>query len=168
MDNFRAVKYIAFSIEILLVFIVQDTPYLLPEVFGGKAVLLVPTALSIAIFEDEIPSVLFGALCGMLIDSGYSGPVGFYAIALSLICYTVSFLMANRIRTNMLTVMIVAFVSIPVLLLLQFVFYYVFADYDHAFEFFVKHYISRIIYTLVFVPVFYKLNKFIAVRLSSK
>lgn len=168
MNHFRVVKYITFSIEILLALIIQSTPYLLPEVFGGKAILLVPLAFSIAVFEEEIPAVIFGAVCGLLIDSGYSGPIGFYAITLAITCYIISFLMANYVRTNLLTAMLTALAAVPVVIFLQFIFYYLLMEYDDAWGFFARHYISRIIYTLAFMPVFYGLNRFIAVRLSSK
>lgn len=168
MDRFRVVRYTAYTLEILLVYIIQGTPGLMPDVFGGKPVLLVPVALTIAIFEHEIPAIVFAVICGLLTDSAYSGPVGYYAIMLAILCFIVSNLLENYIRTNLLTTMIIATVGIPFIIFMQFVFYYIFAGYTNTWEFFVRHYISRIIYTWVFMPVFYELNRFIAARMSEK
>ncbi len=168
MNNIGIVKYVTYSIEILLALVIQGTPHLLPEIFGGKAILLIPLAVSIAVWEKQIPAVIFGAVCGLLIDSGYSGPIGFYAITLAAACCMISFLMENYIRTNLLTVMLAALIAIPSIIFLQFIFYYVLMEYDDTWGFFARHYISRMIYTIAVTPLFYGLNKFISFRLSAK
>ena len=166
MNGFRIVKYTAYAVEIILALVWQVTPYLLPEVFGGKAVLLLPLAISIAVFEPEIPSLIFALVCGLLTDCSYGGAIGFYAIALLLLCYPVSILNTHYIRTSLFTVMLVALVGIPLILFLQFLFYYVFAGYPDAGVFFFRHYLSRILYTIAFMPVFYGLNKLLNKRLG--
>ena len=52
--RYKFFRYLAYAIEILLVFIFQTTPQLLPEIGGSKPVLLIPVALTIAFFEEEI------------------------------------------------------------------------------------------------------------------
>lgn len=168
MDRFRVVRYTAYILEILIIYIVQSTPGFIPDVFGGKPVMLVPVAITVAIFERGIPAVVFGAVCGLMTDFGYSGAVGYYGIMLAILCFIVSNLMENYIRTNLLTTMLIATISIPIIIFVQFLFYYVFAGYNDIWGFFVKHYISRIIYTWAFTPVFYGLNRFIAVRATEK
>lgn len=168
MDRFRVVRYTAYILEILIIYIVQGIPGFIPDVFGGRPVLLVPVALTIAIFERDISAVVFGTVCGLMTDFGYSGAAGYYGIMLAILCFVVSNLMENYIRTNLLTAMLIATISIPIIIFLQFVFYYIFAGYNDVWGFFVKHYISRIIYTWAFTPVFYGLNRFIAVRAREK
>lgn len=162
MNRFNFVKYTAFSLEILICYILQSNSSLTLEVFGGRPVLMIPAALTIAIFEGEIPAIVFGVICGLLADLGYSGPMGFYAIMLMILCYTVSILMENYIRTNLLTAVLAGAVSIPVIIILQFILYYVFMGYGDAVEYFLAHYLSRIIYTFAMVPVFYWINRFIS------
>lgn len=168
MDRFRVVKYTIYALEILIAYVIQSTPGLMLEVFGGKPILLVPVAITIAVFEREVPAIVFGVICGVVTDMGYSGAVGYYGIMLAIVCFIVSNLMENYIRTNLLTIMLVSTISIPVIIFLQFVFYYIFAGYTDIWGFFVKHYISRIIYTWAFTPVFYGFNRFIALRTSQK
>lgn len=168
MDRFRVVKYTAYALEILIIYIIQSTPNLVLEVFGGKPILLVPVAITIAVFEKEIPAIVFGVICGLITDMGYSGAVGYYGIMLAIVCFTVSNLMGNYIRTNLLTIMLIATISIPVIIFLQFAFYYIFVGYTDVWAFFANHYISRIIYTWAFTPVFYFFNRFIALRTSEK
>lgn len=164
MNRYNFVKYSAFTIEMLLCYIIQSTPGLCIPLFGGKPILLIPLALSIAVFEDEIPAIIFGLLCGLLADSGYSGAMGFYAICLSVLCFIASILMENYIRTNLLTTFIIGSIAVPVIIILQFLLFYVAMGYGSAWEYFLSHYLSRIIYTWVFVPVFYGMNRFIAAK----
>ena len=109
MNRYKVIRYLAFFLEILLCYIIQTTPGLTLEVFGGRPVLLIPLALSFAVFEDEIPAIFFGVLCGLLSDSGYGGAVGYYAIMLAVLCYFVSVLMGNYMHTNLLTTMLMQY-----------------------------------------------------------
>lgn len=167
MNRFHFVKYAAFSLEILICYIIQSNSTLSLEVFGGRPILMIPVAMTIAIFEGEIPAIIFGLICGLLADLGYNGPMGFYAISIMILCYIVSILMENYIKTNLLTAVLAGAVSIPLIIILQFVLFYVLMGYSDVFEYFIKHYISRIIYTFVFVPVFYGINRFIAIKTIS-
>ncbi len=168
MNRYNVVKYTAFCLEILLCYIIQSTPGLTLEVFGGRPVLMIPIAMTVAVFEGEIPSIIFGVICGLMADSGYSGPMGYYAIMLSVLCYIVSILMENYIRTNLLTAVLIGVISIPIIIVGQFLLFYVVMGYGYAMEYFVAHYISRIIYTFAFVPVFYGINRFIVSKTISE
>ncbi len=168
MNRYKAVKYITFLLEIVLCYIIQTTPGIMPEVFGGRPILLLPLALTFSVFEDEIPAIFWGVLCGLLSDTNYSGPVGYYAIMLAVLCYTVSILMGNYIHTNLLTVMIIATISMPVIIFGQFILFYVAAGYDYVWEYFSVHYISRIVYTWAFTPVMYAVNRFVSVKTSAE
>ena len=124
MGNSRIVRYVAYIVEILLAFIVQNTPNLLPEIFGGKAILMLPLAISFAIFENEITAIVFSLICGLLADCGYGGAIGYYAITLMIMCYVVSVLAGNYIRPDILSAILVAVIGIPIIICGQFLFYY--------------------------------------------
>lgn len=168
MNSRTIIRYTLYIIEILLALIVQVTPYLLPELFGGKAVLLVPLALSIAVFERDIPAMAFGVICGLLTDCSYSGPVGFYVIALVIACFVISNLYASYIRRTLLTVMLLAFAAIPLIFFGQFFFYYILAGYGELWRFFLRHYVARILCTLAWMPVFYGMNRWLNKKLGQK
>ena len=48
MERLKYLRYFAYTIEILVFFMVQETPGLVPDLFGARPVLLIPVALSIA------------------------------------------------------------------------------------------------------------------------
>ena len=145
-------KYIACVIAILAAYLIQDAPHLLPEVFGGKPILTAALAIVLAAFEKEIPAVILGALCGYFADGC---TFGYYTAALTVTGYAVSMTMQSYGKVTLSTLMPAATVSVAAVVCGQFLTGFVFMGYDSAPSFFIAHYLSRIIYTLAFVPVFF-------------
>ena len=168
MKRFSIIRYAAFIAELILCSVMQSIPQLSPEVFGGRPVLLIPAVMTTAIFMDEVPAVILAAAGGLLADSVYSGPMGYYGIMLAVYGYIVSVLMENYIRTNLLTAMLAAVIGIPVIISGYFLFFYIAQGYSYAGNYYLSHILPEIIYTLVLVPVFYWINHWIAVRTMNR
>lgn len=152
----RFLRFVAYSIETIVFFILQGTPQLMPEIFGSKPCLLLPVALTIAVFESETVAMSLGFVCGLLTDIGYTGKVGFYTVALTILCFCIGYCARNFFVTNLLNASIIGIVSIAVLLTIHFLFNIVSADVANAGIYYVKHYISRILYTgAFFVPLYF-------------
>lgn len=160
-SNLTFFRYFAYSLEIILLCVLQSTPNLFPELFGSKPLLLVPLALAIASKEDKIPSLIFGAVCGLMTDLASGGAVGFFAILLTLVCYAESHIFSTYFASNLATTMIVSVIAIPVLICLYFLVFKVFAGIPEVSVLFVNHYISRIVYTQVTVIPIYFVNAFL-------
>ena len=161
-------RYIAYALEIILLFVLQTTPDLLPEICGGKPVLLIPAALSIAFFEQEIPSMFYGLACGIVIDLSSSDNIGFYAFTLTLICFVVSQIFRDYMVVNLLNSLAFSAGTAFVLIFLHFMFFYLMAGKSQPGYYFVHHYVSRIIYTTGVSPVLYGLNRFLFRSLRDK
>ena len=63
-DFNKVARYLAYTLEILVLFMVQETPGLLPSVLGVRPVLLFPAVMAIAMFETEVPALAFGVCWG--------------------------------------------------------------------------------------------------------
>ena len=61
-------RYVVLSVLLLLLWLLQSTPKLLPELFGAKPFLLLAAALAFSACSKPVPSVIIGAVCGMLAD----------------------------------------------------------------------------------------------------
>lgn len=164
--RFKIFRYIIYSIELLVLFVIQGTPNLVPELFGGKPSLLLPAVLTIAMFEPKITALAFGIAGGILTDIGNGGVIGFFAIIMTIFCYFISYLMSEVIRTKLSVAMAVSIVVISISMVLHFLFFYVLCGYGEAGYFFTSHYLSRIIYTFAFTPLFYYINKVLALKIS--
>ncbi|HBT91305.1 MAG TPA: rod shape-determining protein MreD, partial [Ruminococcaceae bacterium] len=65
MSRYRVIRYLGYSIEILVLFVLQETPGLIPEIGGARPVMLIPAAVCIAMFESETPAMAFGLAGGL-------------------------------------------------------------------------------------------------------
>ena len=157
--KYTVLRYVAYGLEILIFYIIQGVPDLIPQVLGGQPLLLIPVALTIACFENEVPAMAFGVACGAMMDLGVGTHIGFYTIALAIICFFIGYCAENYFNTKLLIVLIISATVIPVLISLYFVINYIFAGYSNIGYYFVHHILATMAYTFVTVPVFYGMNR---------
>lgn len=159
--RYTAFRYVAYGLELLLLFILQSTPRLIPEILGGKPLLLLPAVLTIAFLEDSIPAMFFGLAGGILLDLGYSDNIGFYAFLLTIICYAVSLVFRDYMVVSFLNATAFTAAITTVLVCVYFLFFFIFAGRENSLLYFAQHYISRIILTILCGMPLYLLNKFL-------
>ncbi|HIY27567.1 MAG TPA: rod shape-determining protein MreD [Firmicutes bacterium] len=157
--RYRFIRYFAYALELLVLYMIQQTPGFLPSLFGARPILIIPAVLAIAMFEPEIPAMAFGIFGGLLIDFGIGDALGFHGIMLGVACYVISALSANLLRTNLLTSFLVNTVSLLVIVVLQWLFYYVLYGYDYILYALLHHYLPRIAYSLVLTPITFYFNR---------
>ena len=157
MGKYKWIRYFAYTIELLVLFMVQETP--IPTFFGAKPVLLIPIALSIAMFESEKAAMFFGLFSGLLIDFGMGETLGFHAVLLAVICYYIALIAANLIKTNFLTAMFTVTATAASLFFLQWVFFFVLANYQDAVYVLKAHFLPRFCYTVIVMPIAYYFNR---------
>ncbi len=160
--NYTFFKYFAYTLEILILYVIQGTPNFVPELFGSKPLFLIPAAISIASVENKIPSLVFGAVCGLLLDIGTGGSIGFFAILLTVICYAEAHIFKKYLVPSFVSVFIISAIVIPCIICLYFFVFYILTGTAECGYIFVNHYIARIIYTLAMIAPFYLLNSFIS------
>lgn len=168
MKHLSFFRYLAYSLEILLLFVLGSTPSLLPEIFGATPCLLLALSITIAVFENEIPAMIFGIACGVLLDLGYSNSIGTFTVTLAIVCFVLGFCANNIIAANFWNVMLSATVTITAVLSLHFLFVVVIAGVEHAGVYFVNHYISRIVQTILCTALLYFVNRFIHTTLNEQ
>lgn len=165
-EKFTILRYIVYSLLIFIFFVLQGVPNLIPEICGGKPVLLIAFALSICSYEKEIPATAFGFACGIMCDLGVSNTIGYFTIALTVICYFQTMLLKTVVVKNFINTMLLSFVSVALIISLYFILFYIFKGFDNGLYYFTSHYLSRIIYTFLCVIPIYFINKFIYFELN--
>ncbi len=150
-------KYIRFGLYALIigvVALVQNSPYVLPDILGARAFVLLPLLVSIAMFEREIAAAVFGALAGILWDI-CSVKDGFNSIVLLLICAVCSLLIIRLMRNNILTALVLGAGAIVSYCLIYIIINLLFGGAGASISQIFTFYLPSGIYTLAFVPVFY-------------
>ena len=161
MKKMTFFRYLCYSLEIIILFVLGTTPDFLSQISGSKACLLLPLALAIAVFEPELPAMFFGLSCGVLTDIGFSNSIGTFAIGLTIVCFIIGFCANNFVTATFLNVMLTSAVVITALLSIHFLFSYVIKGYDYAGIYYVNHYISRIVQSVLCTIPLYFMNRFV-------
>ena len=155
----RAIRYLAYGLEIILLFVLQTTPHLLPEIFGGKPLLLIPAALTISFMEAEIPAMFFGLACGAALDLGCGSNIGYYTLMLTIVCFGVSLIFRDYMVISFRNAAVFVAVISVWLIGIYFLIFYLWAGKGEAGYYFLNHYLSRIIYTIITGIGLYFLNR---------
>ena len=157
----RVVRILAYTLELLVLFTVQETPGLTPSVFGARPVLLIPAVLTIAMFEKEVTAMVFGVVGGLFCDFGLSGVLGFHGLILGVLCFAVSLMVQIYLQINLVTALLTTLWTVGLTVLLQWVFlhYLVYSEAQYALTHF---YLPKYFYTMLFVPLLYFLNRGLA------
>lgn len=159
MDINRIIRYIAYSLELLVFFMLQQTPGLFPMIYGIKPVLLIPAAVAIALFEEETPALLFGVAAGLLADFGFGGSLGASALVLGLACYIISRLIKTVLQVRFITSMLTAVCAVGVLVLLTWLVRYVLPGYEYPGYALMHRFLPIYLYTLLLFPLIFLLNR---------
>ena len=156
----------AYVIELILLFLIQNTPGLIPELYGARPVLLIPAAVMIAMFEGDTGGMAIGILSGLLIDLSGGSVLGVHAILLGVLCYFIGLSTMELIRTTFFTALLFGAVSVLLACAIQWFLFYAVWNYGYNGYAFVRHYLPKAAYTFCAVPILYPFNRFFALRLS--
>lgn len=166
-DLNKLICYLAYVLELLVLFMLQETPGLLPSIFGARPVLLFPAVVAIAMLEPEVPALLFGVVGGLFCDFGLSGMLGFHALVLGVLCFFISLVIRTYLQNNMATAILTGVWSIGLVVLAQWFFLYFF-QYSYPAYALTHHYLPKYFYTLLFLPLLYLLNRGLSQALGTQ
>ena len=136
------IRYVLYAVEILLLFLLQDTPGLLPQIMGVKPLPVLSAALTIAMVEACTPAMAFGMYAGVL-------------------CFLLSGLCGTRIQIQLFTSVLMGLWSCAVAVLLDWLVLYVAAGYSLTLYALVTKYLPIYFYTLLTIPVCYGLQAWV-------
>ena len=161
-------RYLIYVCEIIIFFIIQQSPALSYGSNLLKPMLILSIVLTISIFELETPSVLICFFAGVLLDLGNSGSIGIFSFVMPIIGYLVSLISTHFIKINLITSTIISVVCIVFFYLIDFLINYMFKGYSDLSYTLLNNYLPRMIYTLLLSPIFYFFNKAIFINLIEK
>ncbi len=144
-------RRLCLALILLLLSVLQNTDGLFPQIFGVRALLLIPAVVCIAMFERDIFGMIFGLFAGALWDVFASGASynALFLLAVGFICGT---LINTIMRNNVVTAGILSFAAITVYTFVYWLFHFVFGGLDSAAHMLLRYYLPGILYTAVFIP----------------
>lgn len=153
-----------FALLIVFTAILQNTKGLFPKIGNASAMLLIPLVISIAMFERDIPGMLFGLFAGFTWDF-YSAHIdGYYIIFLTFVGYACAYLISRYMRNNIVTAMVYSLIASLLCSTLYWLFFVVLGFVDGAWLLYYKLYLPSAAYTFALTPLYYYFIRAIALR----
>jgi len=112
LSTLQRKKYLRRILLTFLVFLTamaQNVPWL-PGLFGARALPLLPLAVAIAVLDQEVPAILFGAFAGILWDISTPG-LPWNALYLAAAAFACAMLMRYVLNHNWLAVSLLTFLT---------------------------------------------------------
>lgn len=159
-------RYFAYTLEMIVLFILERTQNAIPEIFGEKPTFVILVVSMIALFEGESAGLIFGLLAGILLDSAISAQLSYLTVIVAIIGYIVGFISRNVINVNFTTAVLVSTASTVLICMIIFVTNYALKSYGQLWYVFWRHYLSRVLYSLIVLPLIYYVNRPIAMNIN--
>ena len=150
-------KYIRYGMYILAIglsFLLQSSNVAFPEILGGRAFLLLPVSVCIAMYEREIPAAVLGAFCGVLWDT-VSGAEGFNAVVIMILSSVCSILISHLMQNNIVTALVLSAGTVAVYELLYIIVNLGFGGAGNPLRQIFTFYLQSFVYTIIFENVYY-------------
>lgn len=148
------IRRLCLALILLLLSVVQNTDGFFPQIFGVRALLLIPAVVCISMFERDIYGMLLGLFAGTLWDVFASGASfnALFLLAVGFICGT---LINTIMRNNIVTAGILSVGSILLYVIFYWLFNFVLTGFDSAAFMLLRYYLPSVLYTAVFIPVMF-------------
>lgn len=152
-------KHTVYTLLLLLLYVLQTTPGFL-AVYGVKPIWVASAAISISMFEGEFTGGIYGAVAGLLCDSGSvprlagggSTLFGFNGFFLTIFCVIAGLLVIYMMRCNLLSCILFVFVSMAIWNSVEFLFAYGMWGHENVWKLYVYGTLPVVAYSVVTAP----------------
>ncbi len=148
------IRRICLALILLLLSVLQNTDGLFPQIFGVRALLLIPAVVCIAMYERDIWGMIFGVFAGALWDVFASG-ASFNALFLLTTGFLCGTLINTIMRNNIITATLLSTLTTVIYNIGYWLFNIVFTKTDSAFYLLWRYYLPSILFTSLLTPLFF-------------
>ena len=161
------IRWCVLMLFLLILFLLQTTPGLLPVMGKAGAMLLIPAVVCIGMFERETAGAFFGLAAGLLWDMVSAQPVGFHSIILMCIGCMSGLLITHLMRNSLLSGLLLGIAGIVLHSMLYWVFFVLLRGYAGAITLLCLQFFPSMVYTACFIPLFYFIIRILRKQLRS-
>ena len=160
--------YAAYGFLLLFLYLLQMTPNLVPQILGGRPLLLILAVVCIGMFNAPVVGGIFGAIAGFVWDmfsDRLTGLGGLYLLAVGCAC---GLLVQLLMRNNAISAFLLCGSATAVYLLLEWLMTCVLWRLDGSVTVLLHRVIPNFVYTLVLALPVYYVTLVIAKRLKAR
>ena len=155
-------RRLCLALILLLLSVLQNTDGFFPQIFGVRALILIPAVVCMAMYERDIWGMLLGLFAGALWDITASG-ASFNALYLLTVGFVCGTLINTIMRNNVVTAMILSTLTTLIYNIGYWAVSFVGGGMDNSGFILIRYYLPSILYTMLFIPL-----TFITVRAVEK
>lgn len=139
----------------------QHTDMAVPDLFGAKAMLLIPLCVCISMFERSMGGLAFGVFCGVLWDAASARGEGFFSVALACTGFLAGAAITYFMRNNIFSALILSGVFSMTVNTVYWLCFILMKGYEGAADVLVSFYLTSAVYSALFTLIYYYLVRFI-------
>lgn len=149
------IKHLIYVFLLMFLYVLQSVPGLF-VISGVKPIWVIPAAVAIAMSEGEFAGGIYGALAGLLCDTGGFLLFGFNGFIVTLCCVAAGLLVVYLMRCNLLTYLLFVFVTLMIRGSLEYFFAYGMWNYKNSTLIYTISTFPTVVYsTIVATPLFF-------------
>ena len=160
-------RKVSLALIILLISVLQNTDGYFPQIFGIRALLLIPAVVCVSMYERDMWGLGYGILAGALWDVFASG-ASFNALFLMTAGFLCGTLINTILRNNVVTASILTFILSAIYNIFYWLFNFVFAGLDSSAFMLIRYYLPSIAYTTVLVPIIFIIVRAVEKKFSEE
>ncbi|MDE6782025.1 MAG: hypothetical protein K2J40_11315 [Ruminococcus sp.] len=146
----KRILYIKTSLRWLMYYVMIFSEFIfMASGTWRKPLMLIPTALYIAVNNNIYASAVTGAICGFLIDVSCDKLFGYNAVLLTVSCMMISLLFEFYLRDKFVSFLFISAVVSYIQCWLDYKFYYEIWNYDNIKMLFTEHTLKIWAYTVI-------------------
>lgn len=152
-------KNLIYFLEIIFMYVFQNTPLFSLQTLGFKALLLIPTVVSMCVFMNEKEAMVFGIIAGIFMDVQRGSVLGLHILILAVLSYYVGFFAEHIIKISMVNTAIISLAVTLTVVGVDFLLSYVLRGYGNIFYVLINHCLPSVLCTVLVTPVMYLINR---------
>lgn len=154
------IKRILMAVLVVFTAVAQHTDSAVPRLFSVPPMLLIPVVVSIAMFERSMAGMIFGAVAGILWDFAAVRGDGYFSVMLCAIGFFSGAAVTYLMRNNIYSALVLSAASTAVCNVGYWLIFILGKGYEGALSVLFSYYLPSVLYTIVFVFIYYHIVRF--------
>ncbi len=152
---------------IYMLLLAAEYVYMTTTPFHWRSLLLViPTAMCVAAFEEPFDSAVCGCIAGLLLDTAQGTLIGLSGIILLWCCLVTSLLFHFYMRKHIVNIIMLNGAAVLIQGIIHYFFYYAIWGYDPSAGIFINEFLPVMIFTEIAAVPFFYIIKFLVKHLG--
>lgn len=153
-------RFIVYFFWILVLYAIEQMPGAGVSIMGIRPLLVISAFVAISLFEREYTSMIFGIICGFLIDLSFGTPLGSFAFVFCVLGYVIGVLTSYFYNVNIFSFLAFDLFIFALIMFLKFCFLYLICGYKDGFYVWNMICLPTILYSFLVSPIVFFTNRF--------